>query len=235
LAAGWGNMLNHQLPALLPLDSFWNALPEIFQWLFAAVAPVAQPTFPIGGGDIIRERVVVVPDGAGSLTHVEIIRFAASNRLVVEIDYRDAEGNRSNRAIEAYSLRRTQAGAVLLMAVQESDGQARSFRLDRILGVTATQRTFAPRYPIELTAAGPQSIPASTRSTGATFSIPHVATRRTAPGRVPASGPTYVFRCSVCHRQFERKTYDGGLRAHKNKAGRDCYGRTGLYVRTKHN
>jgi hypothetical protein len=33
-------------------------------------------------------------------------RFAAANRLLVNIDYRDQKGNRSARAIEAYSLRR---------------------------------------------------------------------------------------------------------------------------------
>lgn len=31
--AGWTHMLDHQLPALLPVSSFWEALPEIFNWL----------------------------------------------------------------------------------------------------------------------------------------------------------------------------------------------------------
>jgi hypothetical protein len=42
-----------------------------------------------------------------------MIRFTAANRLPVEIDYRDKQGNRSTRAIEAYSIRRSQAGGVL--------------------------------------------------------------------------------------------------------------------------
>jgi predicted nucleotidyltransferase component of viral defense system len=232
LAAGWANMLSHQLPALLPLDAFWNALPEIFAWLAGAIAPPPQPAFPIGGGALIRERVFALPAGALGQSHIEIIRFAAANRMLVEVDYRDAQGAQSRRAIEAYSLRRSQAGDVLLMAVQASDGQPRSFRLDRILGVTSTQSVFSPRYPIELTPSGPQLIPVSSRVS----TVP--AARRLPTGRMRTrtaanQGPTYVYRCTVCHRQFERKTHDAALRAHKNRAGRDCYGRFGTYVRTK--
>ena len=51
--------------------------------------------------------------------------------------------------------------------------------------------------------------------------------------RATATGPIYVFRCTVCGRNFERKTYEGTLRAHKNRAGADCYGRLGIYVRRK--
>jgi hypothetical protein len=33
-------MLNHQLPALLPVNAFWDALPEIFDWLHGKAVPV---------------------------------------------------------------------------------------------------------------------------------------------------------------------------------------------------
>jgi hypothetical protein len=111
------------------------------------------------------------------------------------------------------------------MAVRSEDGGPRSYRLDRILGARATDRVFAARFPVELTPAGPLSIPdRETRSseTGSGW------------GGLEHSGPTYVYRCSVCGREFERRTMDGTLRAHKNRSGRDCYGRTGIYVRTKY-
>ena len=41
---------------------------------------------------------------------IEMIRFAAANQLLVDIDYRDKQGKRSTRSTEAYSLRRSQAG-----------------------------------------------------------------------------------------------------------------------------
>ena len=65
-----------------------------------------------------------------------------------------------------HSLRRSRAGDVLLMAVRAEDNQPRSYRVDSILGVSQTQTTFLPRYPIELTPTGSQSIPSTSRSAG---------------------------------------------------------------------
>src|SRR3546814_16967731 len=95
---------------------------------------------PIGAGDtLIRERIVGLPAGGRGQNYIEMIRFAAANRLLVEIDYRDKQGNRSTRAIEAYSIRRSQAGEVLLMAVRSDTGPPRSSLVHRIPGVKATQ------------------------------------------------------------------------------------------------
>lgn len=230
--AGWSGMLNHQLPALLPISSFWDALPEIFGWLHGQVATPVLPAMPLMGGataEIIRERIIGLPPGSRGQSFIETIRFAAANQLLVNLDYRDQQGRRSTRAIEAYSLRRSRAGDVLLMAVRAEDGQPRSYRLDSILGVSQTQTTFSPRYPIELTPTGLQSIPPTSRTAGIVTT--QQSTRRRS--RASAGGPTYVFRCTVCHKLFERKTYDGSLRPHKNRAGYQCYGTYGTYVRTK--
>ncbi len=164
LEAGWTQMLEHQLPALIPVKTFWDALPEIFNWLQGTIAP-SLVAMPVGAGDtLIRERVVVLPTGSRGHSLIEMIRFAAANRLLVDIDYRDKQGNRSTRAIEAYSLRRSRAGDVLLMAVRADSGQPRSYLVDRILGVKPTQTPFTPRYSIELTPSGPQRIPTTSRS-----------------------------------------------------------------------
>lgn len=157
LEAGWTHMLEHQLPAPLPVKTFWDALPEIFGWLGGAVAqPLAA--MPVGAGStLIRERVIDLSSGSRGQGLIEMIRFAAVNRLLAEIDYRDKQGNRSTRAIEAYSLRRSRAGEVLLMAVRADTGQPRSYLVDGILGVKVTQMSFTPRYPIELTPSGPHA------------------------------------------------------------------------------
>lgn len=234
LEAGWVHMLDHQLPALLPVSSFWDALPEIFAWLEGAVAP-ELPSMPFGSENtIIRERVIALPTGAKGQTLIELIRFAATNRLLVEIDYRDKKGQRSTRAIEAYSLRRSKAGDVLLMAIRAEDGEARSYLVENILGVTPTQKTFTPRYPIELSPSGPQSIPRlSNLSSGSSggFAIPRFSKKpatqfRTRPSiqSSRSSGPNYVFRCPVCNKTFNRKSYDASAKPHKNKDGYDCYG-----------
>lgn len=232
LEAGWMHMLDHQLPALLPVNSFWDALPEIFDWLHEQIPVVPLPAMPIGANDpIIRERVVALPSGPRSQSFIETIRFAAANRLLVEIDYRDKQGKRSTRQIEAYSLRRSRTGDVLLMAVRVDDGQPRSYLANSILGVSPTQTTFSPRYPIELTPTGPQSIPAVSRSPG---TVTTRTARRSSRSRSTGGGPIYVYRCTVCRKPFERKTQDSTLRPHKNPAGRPCYGSYGAFVRTKY-
>ena len=244
LEAGWIHMLEHQLPALLPVATFWDALPEIFAWLEGAVVqPLA--TMPIGAGNtLIRERVIGLPSGSRGQNFVELIRFAAANRLLVEIDYRDKQGNRSTRAIEAYSLRRSQAGEVLLMAVRADNAQSRSYLVDSILGVRTTQMPFSPRYPIELTPSGPQSIPRTTSSASESgFGVRHspVILRSSArrstrsKGFASTGGPTYVFKCTVCGKTFNKKSHDATLNKHKNnRTGYECYGTYGTYVRTKY-
>lgn len=46
LTADWEAMLGHQLPVLPPFESFWDALPEFFQWLEGATL-TAQPSVPV--------------------------------------------------------------------------------------------------------------------------------------------------------------------------------------------
>jgi hypothetical protein len=44
-----------------------------------------------------------------------------------------------------------------------------------------------------------------------------------------------VFKCSVCGKTFNKKSYDASLNKHKNnRTGYDCYGTFGTYVRTKY-
>ena len=248
LEAGWASMLDHQLPALLPVKTFWDALPEIFDWLHGKTVP-ALAAMPLGAGDtLVRERVIILPAGITNRSHIETIRFAASNRLIVDLEYRDQAGNRSIRSIEAYSLRRSKAGDILLMAVRVDSGQQRSYRLDQILGATVTQRSFSPRHPVELTPSGLQFIPSIARNSPfstfrsqprASNSIRNPAIRRqprvrTSNFKVASTDPTHVFRCAVCGKLFERKTFDGTLRPHKNKNGWNCPGSVGIFVRTKY-
>ena len=227
-------MLSHQLPALPPIDSFLAALPEFFKWLAGEVAPRVLAAYPgAPESQVLRGPAGSIHVGGRGASSIEIIRFAASNRLCVDLDYTAQDGKRSRRVIEPYSLRRTKDGNVLLYGVRADNGQDRSYRVDQIQGARVSGRSFTPRYVVELT-------PMTSLAT-----IPGTARRATDGGGArssggysgrlgaPATGPTYVFRCTVCGREFERKTYDGKLRAHKNRAGADCYGRLGIYVRRK--
>ncbi len=234
LQVSWGQMLVHQLPALPSFESFWNELPDVFAWLYEAMPRAQLSAVPV----LAREPVDVAwrpPAMAtswrtfGVSAPLEIVRFAAANRLCVALDYQDEQGRRDVRIIEPYSLRRSSAGNLLLMAVKADAGQIRSYRADRIVGATATQRSFTPRYLIEFTDAGPLSAPALERER--TFS--NVPMRRTA-GSTASKGPTHVFRCTVCGKTFKRQRYDATLNPHKNKTGQPCYGSYGSFVKTEY-
>ena len=144
----------------------------------------------------------------------------------------------ASRRIEPYSLRQTEEGNYVLHAIRADSGAHRSYRVDRMQGATVTAQPFSPRYLVELTSEGPLPVaPSAARSGGAVglSSIRPVGSGSSRPARRSSSGggPTYVFRCTVCGKTFERKTMDDSLNAHKHPRGYECPGRIGVYVRTK--
>ena len=244
LEAGWEHMLRHQLPALPPVESFWDALPEFFTWLESGLAPPIPASYAAASGEtILRERTLRLPIAPVLQSHLEVIRFAAANRLCVDLDYHG-----SMRRIEPYSLRRTKDDNIILHAWNIDSDAHRSYRVDRIQGAQTTSQVFTPRYAVELTPSGPVSIPPTQRSssdgsgygTFGGFSTPRVprrsARRSTSRGFGTSfmSGPTYVYECMYCHKKFRRKKQSSALNPHKTPNGRPCPGRTGYLVDTKY-
>jgi predicted nucleotidyltransferase component of viral defense system len=232
LAAGWSDMLAHQLPALLPLDSFWDELPAFFAWLAGGAAPATPGAYAVAAGEtIIRDRFLGREFGDALQSHLEIIRFAAFNRMLVDLHYQG-----TIRRVEAYSLRRTRDGNVVLHAHNVDKNEHRSYRIDRITGATTTNEIFVPRHAIELSPQGPVAIPASTRTTSGGLSGGFVRSARAPLGRraTPAHyGPVYIYQCPLCQKKFRREKMDSRLNPHKNSYGMNCSGRTGYLVETK--
>lgn len=231
LVGEWGNMLGHQLPSLPPVDLFWTELPEFFRWLNGAVVQPLLPSIPIE----VSATVLHGPAGGiripgHNTSFIEVIRFAASNHLLIDLDYRDEQGNRRTRPIEPYSLRRTQEGNILLCAVNVERQQPRSYRIERIQGATIMSRGFTPRYEIELTPSGPLAAPDTPRGSEPASRQP-LATRQRTGSTWPKT--TYLYRCPTCGKRFERSSMAPILRAHKNPAGEACGGRQGIYEGTK--
>lgn len=240
LEANWEPMLGHQLPSLPPLDTYWDALPKFFDWLHGVEQPEVRVLGSVASdGEIYRPvygQLGLRTRSGGSL---EIIRFAAGNRLCVELDYTDNTGRRSTRAIEPYSLRRARNGNILLYAVRADDGQIRAYNIDQINGASMTNRVFVPRYQVELTPAGALSpIPQTVGSSGSLGLPPSptgaVPQRRTTSSRTTRinSGPNYVYRCPLCGKTFRRKTRNPQLKPHKTKDGWPCFGSMGIYEDT---
>ena len=159
-------MLNHQLPALPPVHAFWGELPTLFAWLAEGRQPIALAAYVMAAGDVVIRPpagAISIP-GMASSAPIEVIRFAASNRLCVELDYVDERGNRGVRLIEPYSMRRTQAGDVILHALLADGTGHRSYGVNRIKGSRATNQTFTGPFaiiPLNLTSGVSLMNPAS--------------------------------------------------------------------------
>lgn len=148
----WEQMLAHQLPTCPPFAEFWQELPAVFDWLNELTAAPTLAAIPVGrtpldAGWRLPAMVQAWGAQAGSL---ETIRFAAANRLCVQLDYTKEDGERTAPTIEPYSVRRTSAGDLLLFVVKADTGEPRSYRLDRIRSATVTRQAFRPRFEIEL-------------------------------------------------------------------------------------
>lgn len=226
LESEWENMLGHQLPALPPLPDFWNELPVLFDWLEGKFAlPELEPV-PAGTREEM-DTAWAPPAMAstwGGRVSLESVRFAAANRLCVELGYQG-----SHRVIEPYSLRRTRDGNLLLHAVKADTREPRSYRVDRIESIRVTTRTFTPIYLIEFSLGGPLSAPPTTRSPIST------ATRRPVM-RSGGSGIEYVIECPYCQKHFRRSSRDLQLNEHKSPHGYRCSGsgRRGHLVDTRY-
>jgi predicted nucleotidyltransferase component of viral defense system len=149
LESEWDNMLGHQLPALPPFGQFWGELAALFDWLEGRA--VEEPLQPMAAGR--DEDMAWTPPPTATTWRVgvplEEIRFAAVNRLCVELGYQG-----STRLIEPYSLRRTRDGNRVLHTLRADTHEHRSYRVDQIQSVRATNRPFIPTYVVECPVCG---------------------------------------------------------------------------------
>ena len=229
----WSSMLKHQLPILPPYESFWNELPSFFDWINGGAAPQIPAAYANGGNEtVLRGRNLRLPVSGGTQAMVEIIRFGAANRLLVELDYQG-----STRRIEPYSLRKASDGHIILHALREGSGEHRSYRLDRMQGARVTDQSFVPKYEIELTPKGPVSI-VQLPARATAFPVlakparalrGHTSLRKKA-SRDLIANPTHTYQCPMCSKKFKRDQYNAKLNAHKNQWGQPCSGRTGFLV-----
>jgi predicted nucleotidyltransferase component of viral defense system len=143
----WESMLGHQLPKpLVPFDTFWSALDQVFLWLAGRAQPPRLPRAEIG-----RLDDWTAPSAIASWRRrvpMELLRYAGANRLLVDVDYRAETGRQGVRRVEPYSLRQTQDGNLVLFVVNDR-GQLRSYRVDRIVGIRPTNVPFSPRFRVE--------------------------------------------------------------------------------------
>ena len=153
--SGWREQLAHQLQALPPFASFWDELPAFFAWL-ERPEQATSATLPIpASGEIYGLSPWHIGSTTPQLGILDRIRFAAVNRLCVELDYRKENGQRQTYLIEPYSLRTTAENNLLLYGVKLPTAEIRGFRTDRILDAKVIERAFTPRYAVDFIPDGP--------------------------------------------------------------------------------
>lgn len=237
LSGAWQPMLTHQLPALPELDAFMQELPAIFEWLESGIEPHIPAALAISEGDVVvREREFSFNLSGAGKSNIEIIRFAAANRLCVDLNYTKLNGEVTTPRIEPYSLRRSQNGDVLLHGFDVNKFGNRSYRIERINAAQVSNESFSPRFEIELTPEGPVRV--GSKATGSGISRARPVRRRLAHRSAAAyaapTGPVYVYQCPVCQKKFQRKKQNNKLNRHKNKWGGPCGGQTGSLLEMKY-
>ena len=220
LESEWESQLKHQIHILPDFQSFLTELPQVLAWLEGKEAEELESVIITGEEEteVLEEEVSTLVLPGATTSYMDRIRFAAANRLLIRLGY-----GREFRDIEVYALARSSDGNLLLQSIRHQSGESRNYRFDRMESVEILEQTFTPRFVIEITSAGYLPI--------------HQMTRKTTNGggaqrRSSSGGPTYVYRCGICGKEFRKKKMSYQLNAHKGKSGYSCGGRSGIYVRT---
>ncbi|MBN8850556.1 MAG: hypothetical protein BGO55_31405 [Sphingobacteriales bacterium 50-39] len=168
LKANWEDQLSHQLPQLIAVESFYNALPVELAW-WIEDSHMEEPLQAIGKNPYenilpreyfpliqefralgIERRVSMQSAAIQSAGHLYQVRYAARNRLCIQLEYHGIA-----RIVEPYSLRRPATGNLLLYAFEQirngaPSNQIKAFKVPEITDIQITNDTFDPRYLIEL-------------------------------------------------------------------------------------
>jgi len=165
LEANWDQQLRHQLPVLPPVQSYFNELKEsALAWMEERPVVERLPLVSVQAGDravprmafpqMAQARFGSVPPSGGvafvSNSVLDKIRYAARNRLYVEIQYHGV-----SRIVEPYSLRIRGTGNLLLYVHEVLRGGVRTemtkaYMVAQIQEVKITEKEFHPRYAVEL-------------------------------------------------------------------------------------
>lgn len=211
----WAHMLEHQLPQLPPLASFWEDVSPFFDWLLGSLSEERL---------VSNEKAGETPLRFGRMSYGRIdpilhkIQFSAASRVCVRMTYKNKE-----RTIEPISFRTSSTGNRLFYGFERESGQAKGFSLSDIHSLEITNLSYHEKYPVEINSSGSVSMPPIRRQPSErSVSI-------TRPRTTKSPGLKYKFRCTRCGKLFSKSSYDSTLGEHKTKDGSKCYGRHGSF------
>lgn len=219
----WEHMLAHQLPALPPIESFWQDLEPFFDWLHGHLEVEEIEQLPIGKERIFQAgRYSRLGDSPGTLNKIQ---FAAANRVCITLTY-----SGKDRTVEPISFRTAVAtGNRLFYGYERETSQVKAYNIFKIEGVAVTNIPYTERYPVEISATGNISMPPIRRTS--TGSAPNRKPIQIKNSFALARKSIYKIQCPMCHKTFNRDNYsDTKLNKHKNDWGGICSGKTGYHV-----
>lgn len=165
LQANWAQQLRHQLPILPPAQSYLDELHgTALRWVVAAPVvekvpsissnpeerPIPRVPFPqlqrVGIARGVSPARGLVP----TFGKLDSIRYAARNRLCVEIFYHGVP-----RLVEPYSLRMPKTGNLLLYAFELLRGGVptqitKAYKVAELQAAKVMEKAFRPRFMVEL-------------------------------------------------------------------------------------
>jgi hypothetical protein len=165
LNASWEDQLKHQVEVLPPTENFYNDLKSALSWWIDehAIEPklsaisnvpgeVTLPRvhFPLSARQQSRAIGMGRNINPTFSKFADQIRYAARNRLCIEIEY-----HRVRRVVEPYSIKQPKTGNQLLYVHELTRGLAttndiRSYKINEITDARVTVQSFSPRYAVEL-------------------------------------------------------------------------------------
>lgn len=117
------------------------------------------------------------------------------------------------RLVEPYSLRRKRTGNLLLYAHDMRANDIRAFKVADIRDLRVTTDSFAPRHRVEFLSTGAITVGESAPRTSYTF---RYASSRPRTRSYVRTGPTYVYTCTHCQKEFRHSRRNDTLRRHKS-------------------
>lgn len=242
----WNEYLVCPKISIISFDDAESSFRSSIAELFGLIAPQPRPAFTtagIGGGGGLSFY------GSG---YRDTIMEAGRLRRLLKLVYDGYE-----RLVEPYALafkrRKDGVAREYFYAWDLSGGRSgqsgiKSFISDNVQSVQLTDRTFEPRFPIELSGSGgyfgATSFPtgsdtrppfgktasrawAGASSFGKSSSSPFGGSRKRTASPF---GITYTVQCPYCNKRFKRDRLDTKLNEHKDQYGNRCYGRVGVIV-----
>jgi len=161
LRSNWDHQLAHQLPMIPPAQTFFEELHEALVWWMEPVkaSPVIEavqlePDERLIPREHFPSRIAVASERGGPSVMegnaIDRIRFAARNRLLVEVTYHGV-----TRVVEPYSMRTKGTRNRLLYIWEITRGnsktdQIKAYKINEIQSASILQQSFTPRYAVEL-------------------------------------------------------------------------------------